>query len=269
MLRRLYFFFKSLILDLRDAEISLLASSMAFTTVLSFVPWLAISLSLMRISGTTESILKKVEPLILDFFLSGPNLNIIKPLQISIERVHSGVLGVAGVVAMVITTFKLFHDLDRAQTRIWRAEETRSWWKRILIYSMLTFTIPMFMVLIFSVMGPVGLNLMGTISKDIIGAMFLCLTLFVMFKWWPIKHVSTLSALISALWCVFILAALDASYAVLVKKVFRFGKVYGGLASVPMFLVWLQLVWLVILFGVAMTASLEKTRRGLGQKYST
>jgi membrane protein len=156
---------------------------------------------------------------------------------------------------MVITTFKLFHDFDKAQSRIWEIEETRSFWKRILIYMLLTFSVPVSMALIFGVLGPKGMALFQEIPRDYVAVFFIWITLFSIFKWWPIKNVETHTAFIGSVIVMGLLSALEESYAWLFKKFFKFGKVYGSLASVPMFLVWLQLIWLVILVGIAAIAT--------------
>lgn len=247
----------------RDANISMLASSMAYATVISFIPWLAISLSLLRMTGGTEKLIKRAEPLLLDFFLPGVGANLIKPLQVSLERVQSGVVGVVGIVGMVLTTLKLFHELDRAQVVIWNIQESRSFWKRLMMYLLITFSVPISMVFVFSFLGPKGLDLFKIIPKDFVGALFIWGTLFSVYKWWPVVKVRVFSAMLSSLWVVFLIAVLEVTYSHLIKKFFALGKVYGSLATVPIFLIWLQLIWVVILMGVALTATIEKRSKSV------
>jgi membrane protein len=79
-----------------------------------------------------------------------------------------------------------------------------------------------------------------------------------MYRYVPHRPVYWKSALIAAFFttCTWIIAKLG--YGIYVRHFVGYGKIYGSLAAIPIFLVWVYLAWLVILMGAALSAALER-----------
>ncbi len=109
--------------DFRDGALSIRATSLVSTTLLSLVPFLAVTISVLKAFGVHQ----QIEPL-LDQFLQplGP-----KGIEISdkiIEFVNNlkvGALGAVGVVGLFYTTFSLIDKIEEALNGIWRVRESR------------------------------------------------------------------------------------------------------------------------------------------------
>jgi len=56
------------------------------------------------------------------------------------------------------------------------------------------------------------------------------------------------------------LALAQEFYAGIVRSLFRFSKVYGSLAGVPLFLMWVFVIWWIVLMGATLTALLQERR---------
>ena len=58
------------------------------------------------------------------------------------------------------------------------------------------------------------------------------------------------------------LALAQEFYASAMRGLFRFSKVYGSLAGIPLFLLWIFLLWWIILLGATITAILQERLDG-------
>ena len=82
--------------------------------------------------------------------------------------------------------------------------------------------------------------------------------LFSMYKIIPDTKVNTKASLISAAIASLSLSLVQSSFLWVSLRVFRHNKIYGSLASFPIFLVWILTVWYVILAGASFCAFLQQ-----------
>lgn len=251
---------KKTLLRIKSAELPLLASSMAFTTAISFIPWLAVSLSFLNLAIGSAQVVKSVEPILIEYFLPGEGLQYTKFLTASLERMQYNSIGWIGFVGLMLTSFKIFIDLDRVVLKVWQVDAStrrkRRW--RFSIYAGAFLLGPFGLALMTVALGNRGLNWLQNLPKGFVGYFFLFLALFVLMRFIPDRRTRSGGALISTLLVSGSLVALEHSYKFIFKTIFKFGKMYGSLAAVPMTLVWLQIMWLIILAGVALTAAIAE-----------
>lgn len=248
--------------QMRDSDTPILAGSLAFSTVISLVPLLAVSLSVFTAYGGLESLLNKIEPFILQNLVEASGAEISRGIRRAIQRVHSGALGFGGVVGLFLASTKLFYDIERAVHRVWHIRSDRSLWKRLLIYWIVMFAAPLVLAVILGLLGSKDLGFVAWIPKRTI-ALSLALVSFVcIYKYIPSRPVRWRASIISALFATACLGVVQEAYAVVVKKILYFNKIYGSLASVPIFLLWLLVLWWICLAGVALCAVIERDRTG-------
>jgi membrane protein len=244
---------------LRNAEISLLSSSLAFTSMISLVPMIAISLSVLRRTGGTDKLVRKIEPLLFDFFLGNIGIDIGKQLHRSIERIQSGVVGFAGIVGFIIISLKLFSDIEVAIHRIWQAPMKRHVVQRFLVYGIFMLAGPLILASVLGLMSGAEKEFTTIkLYRDYIGGVLVFMPLYAFYKWGPSLNVKTWAAMVPAVMITIAMVIIENFYAYLFKKVFVYGKVYGSLAAIPMFLIWLQIIWMLFFLGVAISAGLQR-----------
>lgn len=243
---------------IQQADIELIAGSLSYTTVLSLVPLLAVSLSVFQWLGGLEGLLKQVEPFILKNLSESSGVELSRHLSRAIQRVHSGALGVGGVLGVFLASTKLFTDMERAIHRVWLLKTRRALWKRLAVYWTVMFTAPLLLAATLGVLSFRGLGFLKVIPHQSITALFAFIGLFAIFKWVPARRVEFRPALASALLATAGLALAQEFYAGIVRSLFRFSKVYGSLAGVPLFLMWVFLFWWIILMGATLTALLQE-----------
>lgn len=240
------------------ADIELIAGSLSYTTVLSLVPLLAVSLSVFQWLGGLDGLLKQVEPFILKNLAESSGVELSRHLSRAIRRVHSGALGVGGVLGVFLASTKLFTDMERAIHRVWLLKKRRALWKRLAVYWTVMFTAPLLLAATLGVLSFRGLGFLKVIPHQAITALFAFMGLFAIFKWVPARKVEVRPALASALLATAGLALAQEFYAGIMRSLFRFSKVYGSLAGIPLFLMWVFLFWWIILMGATLTALLQE-----------
>ncbi len=250
-------FFQSLIHQIIDGEIQILASSLAFGTLISIVPLLAVSLSISYAFGGLDSFLKTVEPFLLHDLLPASVADIGQAIRHSVARVHSGALGVMGLLSMLVISTKIFFDIEYAVQTIWRLQNPRSLTLRVFIYWLVLFSVPILIAALIGFLGSHDFKSVISLPKDSVRFLVILAVIFAINKLMPTTKVRGWVAFLCSIGATIAMSVLQTSYATLNKKIFSYSAVYGSLASVPLFLLWILLVWWIILMSVAVCASLH------------
>ncbi len=248
--------------QIRTSDVSTLAGSLAFTTAVSLVPLLAVSLSVFTAFGGMESLLNKIEPFLLHNLVDASGAELSRSIRHMIDRVHSGALGATSAVGLMFASTKLFHDMEKAVHRVWGIASDRKMWRQFIIYWLLIFFGPLFLAILLGILGSKDLGLIGPTPRAVILLFFEFSALLGIYKFVPSTYVSWRSSLLSALCAVIAIGVVQSSYSTIMKTFLTTNKIYGSLASVPLFLIWILILWWVCLTGVAFCAVLERRRQG-------
>lgn len=245
---------------IRQADVEIIAGSLSYTTMLSLVPLLAVSLSVFQLLGGLEHLLKYVEPFILKNMAQSSGVELSRYLSGAIRRTHSSALGISGVVGVLIASTKLFTDMERAIHRVWLIKKRRSLWKRLAVYWAIMFLGPLVLAATLGVLGSKELSLVKKFTGPGLTSVFAFFALYAIYKWVPSRKVDRMPVLASAMMATAGLALAQEFYAGIVRSLFRFSKVYGSLAGVPLFLMWVFVIWWIVLMGATLTALLQERR---------
>jgi membrane protein len=246
-----------------SADVQILAGSLSFTTVLSLVPLLAVSLSVFSALGGLESLMGKLEPFLLQNLVEDSGMEIRNVIHHSIDRVHSGALGIGGVVGLLFTSTKLFHDIETAVQRVWRLEIKRHLAARIAFYWVIMFAAPLLLAALLGLVGSKDLGLLKVFPKGIFALVFGFAGFLVIYKWVPARKVSWFASVGAAVFATLGIGIAQSFYRTLTTKILNYNKIYGSLASVPISLLWILVVWWICLLGVALSVVLEERRESI------
>src|SRR5690349_12768440 len=110
-LERLWKPCKDIILDtgrhMKEAQLLLVASSLAYTTILSIIPALAVSFSIFQAFGGLEKVYGAIEPIIIQNLAEGTGEEAMQAIRKFIGNVHAGTVGVTGFIGLVFTTMSM------------------------------------------------------------------------------------------------------------------------------------------------------------------
>jgi membrane protein len=247
--------------QMKDGEIRLVAAALAFSTVLSLVPFLAVTLSVFKSIGGLEFLYPKVEAFLLSYLEQGTGKQSIYFIQKILKRIHAGALGTTGAIALFISSFKLLQDMERGINRVWNVKEPRPFYRRVALNLCLFVIIPMGLAVYggfrsLSFFKP----LFKTGYRGITDFVMLFLGLLLIYKLVPYIKVRIRPALLSAVLGAALLLGLKNSFTYIAREIFNYSKVYGSLAAVPILCLWILGVWYILLGGVAFCASSQRRK---------
>ena len=241
---------------IRENELGLLASSMAFATVLAVMPLVAVSMSIFLFVEPLEPYLQELEKLILRYLLSGPGNTLLSEVQGTIAQMRSSVVGGTGLIFLLVVSTKLLSDIDTAVQRVWGVRKKRSHVHSLLSYLGIIVIGPVVLALLVAVLSVDSIPGLPRIPSRILAYMVLAVVLYAVYQLVPQARVRISAALISSLASVALLAVVQYGYTWINANVLNYNRIYGSLAVLPLFLIWLLLFWIVFLLGNAACAAM-------------
>lgn len=250
-------FFTRLYEEINDIRFA--ASSLAFSTLLSIIPFLIIVLAVFQSVGGLEEFYPKIEGLLLSYLKEATGSTVTKYIKSSLQNVNASTLGISGGLFLLFTSLGLIRNIDFAFNKLWKIKISKPVYKRIWLHWIILLAAPITLA-IFT--GLKSISLFNETSKALehqfLFSMWIALLLLLLYKMIPDVKVKWVPAIISSVLASLALSVVQSSFLWLSLKVFKNNKIYGSLASFPIFLVWLLVVWYVVLTGVAFCAFLQQ-----------
>ena len=232
-------------------------------TLLAFIPMIALILFISHGFGLDRILSDR---LVESFPTSTQLIQVIMDYaQNLIQSTENGLFGWISFLNFVWTILWLMINVEIAFNRIWQVKEPRKLWQRLLVYFAIMLVTPFVLVLFFSgwayyarfigaLEGKLGpFNFITTNMFWLAFYGIATLALAVMYKFIPHAKVRFGSALKAALIVGVAFVAIQYLYMGTQVMVTRLGAVYGALAFIPLFMVWLNLCWQIILFGAELS----------------
>ncbi len=244
---------------LRGEEISMVAAALAFTTAVTLVPFLAVTLGAFKFYGVLDFYYPKVESLLLQYFTGPAGGDATWIVRRSIHKIQNGAVGSLGAVFLVITSTALFAEMEKGINYVWRLNQPRPLHRRLFFYWIAILIMPLILAAyagllsLQSIWG--GYRWLGVKS---LGFLLLSLILFGIFWLVPATKVLKRNALIAAMLSTIAFAVLKSAFGWIMDKVLDYDRIYGSIATLPIFLIWILWFWYVILGGVALCANLQE-----------
>jgi membrane protein len=246
----------------REDHLGLTASSLTFTTLIALVPLVTVTLAVFSAFPMFASFQGALEKYFLQSLVPDA---IAKPVLGSLTQFASKAarMGSLGLVLLLLTALALMLTIDRALNAIWRVREARPFAQRVLVYwgglTLGPLVLGVSLSLTVSVLS-VGKGVFGTapggvaLLLDIVEFLLLAGGMATLFHYVPNTHVRWRHAWAGG---VFVAAGLEVAKRVLawyVGQVPTFSAVYGAFASVPIFLLWIYVGWVIVLWGAVIAA---------------
>lgn len=250
--------------DLAKGELTLRAMSLVYTTLLSLVPMLAVSFSVLKAFGMHN---KQLEPIMLQFLapMGEQGVEITEKIIGFIDNVKIGVLGTFGIALLFYTAISLIQKIESTFNYIWRLEQHRSIGRRFADYGSVMLIGPL---LVFSAIGLSASVLSGGAVRDaseylpfvshlvalltaaapyvMIIAAF---TFFYMFI--PNTRVTFKAGAVAGVVSGVLFQSLGWGFGSVVVSASDSGTyaIYSGFAILILFMMWMYISWLILLVG--------------------
>ncbi|MFA9420558.1 MAG: YihY/virulence factor BrkB family protein [Gammaproteobacteria bacterium] len=246
--------------DWMGGMLTLRSMSLVYTTLLSIVPLLAVSLSVLKGFGVHN----QLEPALVALLepLGEKSIEISSKLVGFVDNMKIGVLGALGLALLLFTVVTLIQKIEAAFNATWRLHSSRNLMQRFSNYLSVVLVGP---VLLFSAAGItaslgshsilVAINELPFMSNAIrlIGYILPYLLVIGAFTFIyilvPNTRVKPLSALYGAVVAGILWKGTGFLFTVFMGGSTKYTAIYSGFAITLLFMIWLFLSWLILLIG--------------------
>ena len=262
----------------QEKKLAQVASSLTYTTVLSLVPLLAVVLSLFTAFPLFAEFRYALETFLASSVMPSVVSDTVMSYLNEFAAKASGLTTIGGLV-LIVTSVMLFRTIDEAFNDIWQVETRRPLRQRVLVYWALLSLGPILVgaslwalsMVARESLGLVGdIPALGTLALSLLPLLLTGSGFSALFFTVPNRSVRWKDALTGGFCTAIVLEVLRVGIAYYLSKFPSYTIIYGAFATIPIFLLWVYLSWLVILLGATVTALLPalRQRRWAQQHYT-
>jgi membrane protein len=252
----------------RRHQIPMRAAALTYTLILALIPLLTVCLSVFSLFIDIKKLSLEFKSFLLKNLAAGAGNVVSQTIDSFLGKVHFKALGYIGFAALLVTSLLLLSSIEDAINRIWAIRRRKQVWKRFLTYNLIL------------LLGPVSVSLSvatttlvtkyfphmlfrANFGVVLVNTLFVTLT----YKIFPNKKVRWGAAALSGLAVALACELAKWGYAFYVARALFYNKIYGGLAALPFFLVWIYLNWVIFLAGALLSFMLQHRKTWKLQGY--
>jgi membrane protein len=257
-------------------KVQLRASALTLYTLLSIIPVVAIALAIAKGFGLDQN---------LDSMISNTKefqnySSLLTPLleraRMTVQETSGGYLAGVGIVILLWSVISLLDQIEGSFNHIWQISSARPWYRKFTDYLTIIMIAPVFLILSSSITVFVSTELSDFMSKAPILSFFKPVISFLIqfapyFLTWiiltllfiimPNTKVKFMPALISGIVAGTFLKILQWLYLDLQFGITKLSAIYGGLAFIPLFIIFLQTTWIIVLLGAELSFANQNASR--------
>lgn len=247
------------------------AAALSFFTILASIPFIAITLAMMGTLGLSAMI----KDLLYTHFEKNQDA-INKILELADNVVNTAQEGLTGVISIVLLLwiiFRLMANVESSFNGIWDISHKRSTIRRFSYYLIILIIAPLIIAVLFTgsllysnILEYVGFDIgqfgvIKTILTWVLFTAFTALTFFAMYKFIPNHEVNSKYAFRAALTAAVVFVIVQFFYLETQVFVTRWNGILGTFAAVPLFMIWMNVSWNIILFGAELSHAYHRIEK--------
>lgn len=259
-------------------NLSARASALAYTTVLSIVPLLAVIVGVAKGFGFQQTVYDSLTTYMPS--QADQMSRIFQFVDNYLSQVQGGLFLGVGMIFLLYTVFLLLSNIESTFNYIWETPRNRPLKRKVVDYLAVLLIMPVLITL------SSGLTLMMTTIKNsfiadyeiftpvwemlfmILPYVFIIFLFTGMFIWMPVVKVKFVPALISGTIAGVSFQVFQALYMSGLFWISKYNAIYGGFAAFPLLLLWIQLAWIIVLFSVRLCFSIQNVHMFAYEKES-
>ncbi len=245
----------------REDNILLRAPALTFYSMFSIVPVVALAFGIAKGFGLEMYVERQVEAA-----LAGREevFNwVMEIVDTFFRETHGGTVAAVGLAILLYTITMLLVNIEESFNRIWQVHKSRPWSRRFSDYFAMMFLAPLFFIMASAatvflntqiqqadngLLNPVMLGFVRLIPYLLIWTIFTLLYIIM-----PNTNVRISSAAIAGVIAGTIFQLVQWAYIAFQIGAAKYGAIYGSFAAVPLLLLWMQVSWIVVLFGAELS----------------
>lgn len=253
---------------LREERLPQVAGSLTFTMVLALVPLLTIAFAIFTTFPLFHAFRDALESYLLrNLMPPGMASTILNYLNQFARQATK--LSAVGAVALILTAVAMIGTVDRTLNRIWRVRSDRPYVQRILMYWAVITLGPLLIGVSFSLTGYLftatngvvkRIPFFGELAYGLLSLGISCGAFTLLYMVVPNRLVRGADAACGGLFAALAFEVTKRLFALFIGRFPTYTVLYGTLAAMPLFLVWVYLCWLITLIGAVIAAALPVVR---------
>jgi membrane protein len=262
-------FLRRLLHRVTGVAIARTAASLAFTTLLGLVPLFTVAFAYVARFPLFERSQDALESFLLRYFLPGSGAVVRQYLAEFVTK--SAELKGVGTFFVILTAVLLVIQVDQEINTIWGAREPRSLARRIFVYALAFTAGPALIGGAIYFMNWViahaiattsfGVEALTVLSEPV--ALLVDTTVFTLvYTLIPTQRVPFKLALVGGALAAIAFETAKHGFRFYITQFPTYQVIYGTLAVLPLFLVWIYVSWIIVLVGAAVTATLAEAGDG-------
>ncbi|TLS75326.1 YihY/virulence factor BrkB family protein [Mariprofundus erugo] len=252
----------AIVRDFLEGQLTLRAMSLVYTTLLSLVPLLALTFSVLKGFGVQN----QLEPLLVNTLsaLGDKGEDVARQIVSFVDNIKVGVLGSLGLGMLIYTVISLLHKIEVSFNYIWHVAEARPIGQRFSEYLSVILVGPL---LVFSALGMTASLMSSTVVQALsdtpllgmivhsIGKLIpyalVTIAFTFIYIFMPNTRVRIGPALIGGLVAGISWETAGWAFGAFVVNSGNYTAIYSGFAILIMFMIWLFVSWLILLLGTS------------------
>jgi len=257
-------FVRSVAARTRNTGLARTAGSLAFTTVLGLVPLATVAFAFVARFPVFQQWLDALEVFLLKYTLPGSANEVVHLYVREFTAKAAGLTGLS-IVFILVTAALVIATIEREINALWGIGLRRPMARRLSVYVLGTTLGPVLVGASISVTTWIFTQSLAAVPMEVTLADFAVkalplvlstLALALLYGLVPNRRVPWRHAFAGAFAAALAFEGAKHGFAVYVKNVPTYEIVYGTLAALPVFLIWIYVCWLIVLAGAAITATL-------------
>ena len=250
------------------------SAALAYTTLLSLVPLMVVSFSVFSAFPVFENASGQIQDFVFENFVPASGAIVQEHLSSFVSKAKR--LTGTGIFFLMVTAIMMMSTIEKSLNNIWRLSQHRNLLNKFIIYWAVLTLGPLFMGVGIAITSyVVSLPLLAEPAVLIGKRMGLLKTIpFVMetlaftflYLLVPVTRVQFTHAVVGGLVAASLFELAKFGFTLYITNFPTYQTIYGALASVPIFLVWVYLSWTIALIGGQLAYSLSTFRYCTHQK---
>ncbi len=257
-----------------EDKVSLRSSALTFYSMLSVVPVAAMAFGISKMVGIEKQLTRYLneqfagQQEVLEYIIQFSNS--------FLENTKGGLIAGIGAIILIWSVMKVFGNIESSFNAIWQIRQGRNWFRKFSDYISMLIIAPILLVssssatvfistmlkelaaesAIVGVLSPLLFLLIKLIPYVLI---WLLLTMVYMVM--PNTKVNFKSAFVAGIISGTAFVFIQWVYIHFQVGVSKYNAIYGSFAALPLFLIWLQMSWLIVLFGAEISFAVQNVEK--------
>jgi len=255
-------------------KVQLRASALTYYTLLSVIPVAAIAFGIAKGFGLDMNL----EKLITKELSSQQEVLswLLKNARNALDETRGGYIAGIGMIILFYAVMSMLDRIESSFNHIWQIRTPRQWYRKFTDYLTIMLIAPIFIILSSSITLFISTELSDFMLRAPILEFFKPLismllklapyilswiALTILFMIMPNTKVNFIPAVISGIIAGTILQLLQYLYIDLQFGITKLSAIYGSFAAVPLFILWIQSTWIIVLLGAELSFANQNVSR--------